>query len=102
MGLVFPIPTGTGGNMSSKRIIRYISAIGAKAGVVTNPERGKTATSHDIGRRGFLPKIDSKLTMPEAHKAMGHAKFQTTVDYYDTRTMASITAKLWGDRTPEK
>jgi len=46
-------------------------------------------------------KIDNgQLTQAEVHKAMGHAKFQTTVDFYDTRSMVAIAAKLWGGRTP--
>lgn len=115
-GLVFPIPTPAG-NMTTKRIIGWIGKIGEKAGVVTNPDkrrkskfdkdgkeiiRLKTATSHDIGRRAFLPKIDSTLTQSEAHKAMGHASFNTTATYYDTRNMSTIAAKLWNGRDPKQ
>ena len=81
--------------MTRKRLIRVIGQIGKRAGVVTNPDKGKTATSHDIGKRSFLPKIDSRLTMPEAHKAMGHAKFDTTATFYDTRDAQQLAAKLW-------
>ncbi len=94
-GLVFGIPNGFGGTMSRKRIIRVIGQIGDRAGVITNPDKGKTATSHDIGKRSFLPKIDEKMTMPEAHKIMGHGKFDTTTKFYDTRSAQELAAKLW-------
>jgi integrase len=95
-GYVFPLPNGRGGQMSEKRIVRIVSAIGREAGILTNPDTGKQATSHDIGRRAFLPQIEGALTVPEAHKAMGHADFQTTLDYYDTRDALDIAAKLFG------
>lgn len=92
---IFPLPNGRGGQMSRKRVIRIIGEIGVAAGIVTDPESGKHATSHDIGRRTFIEQIDGLLTMPEAHKAMGHGDFQTTVDYYDTRDAIEIAGKLW-------
>jgi integrase len=81
--------------MSVKRIVRLVSAIGREAGIETNPDTGKGVTSHDIGRRAFLPRIEGALTVPEAHKAMGHADLQTTLDYYDTRDALDIAEKLF-------
>jgi integrase len=101
VGLIFPLPNSHGVNYSPLDCCKIIAKIGAKAGVVTNPEKKKTATSHDIGRRGFLAQIDHLLTQSEAHKAMGHASFNTTATYYDTRAMALIAAKLWGARRPD-
>ncbi len=95
-GYVFKLP-GRGGHtqMTNKRVVNVISAIGREAGVITNADTGKHATSHDIGRRSFVPQIDGILTQPEAHKAMGHASWQTTTDYYDTRDALEVSAKLW-------
>jgi len=98
-GHVFPVPNGRGGQLSNKRLVRIISDIGKAAGIVTNVDTGKHATSHDIGRRTFLRKIDDQLTMPEAHKAMGHSDFQTTINFYDTRDALELSAKLWGKET---
>lgn len=95
-GVVFSVPNGRGGQISNKRMVRVISEIGRAAGIVTNVDTGKHATSHDIGRRTFLSKIDDQLTVPEAHKVMGHEVFQTTIDYYDTRDALELSAKLWG------
>lgn len=97
-GPVFPIPNGRGGNFSRDRIVRNIGKIGEKAGIVTNAEKGKHATSHDIGRRAFVRKVDGKLTPMEVHKWMGHASFDTTVTFYDTRDAEDLAAKLWASR----
>ncbi|HUS96455.1 MAG TPA: hypothetical protein VMX97_06935 [Hyphomicrobiaceae bacterium] len=94
LGLVFPLSNGRGGNMTIKRIIRVIGSIGRAAGIVTN-DAGKAATSHDIGKRTFVRRIDDKLTPVETHKTMGHAKFDTTMQFYETRAAATIAAKLW-------
>ena len=93
--LVFPIPNGRGGNTTRKRIIRIISDIGKKAGVVTNVDTRKTATSHDIGKKTFVRQIDTHLTPIEVHKTMGHAHFDTTMQFYETREASVIAAKLW-------
>jgi len=94
-GYVFRLPNGRGGQISEKRVVRIISDIGRQAGLVTDPATGKHATSHDIGRRAFVPQIDGILTQAEAHKAMGHGSWQTTTDYYDTRDALDVAAKLW-------
>ncbi len=96
-GHVFVVP-GRGGQMTTKRIIRVIAAIGERAGIITDPETGKTATSHDI-RRALPIRLQEqgKLTIVEIHKLMRHAKLETTLTYYDTRGAEEIAAKLWGD-----
>lgn len=94
-GYVFKLPGRGGGQMTNKRVVNIISEIGKTAGVITNQDTGKHATSHDIGRRAFVPQIDGILTQSEAHKAMGHASWQTTQDYYDTRDALEVSAKLW-------
>lgn len=94
-GLVFPLVNLYGEPMTLKRIIRTIAEIGHEARVVTNPETGKNATSHDIGRRAFLGKVDGKLTATEVHKWMGHSSFDTTLTFYDTRSAEDLAEKLW-------
>ena len=94
-GLVFPIPNGLGGNLSLKRVVKIIAAIGRRAGVVTNPETGKLATSHDT-RRGFAVQMDEKgLTLAELQKWMDHADIRTTLTYYRTVEVDRLAAKLW-------
>ncbi len=94
-GPVLPLPNGRGGNMTPSRAIRVIGDIGRRAGVITNVDAKKTATSHDIGKRTFVRQIDDKLTPAEVHKTMGHAKFDTTMQFYDTRDAVDIATKLW-------
>lgn len=98
-GLVFPVPNGRGGNMTRKRVVRTIAKIGERAGVITNPDTGKTATSHDIGKRTFVRQLDAKLTPIEIHKTMGHAKFDTTMQFYATQDAVDIAAKLFQKET---
>jgi len=87
-GPVFPV--GLGLNWIGK----MLTAFGRLAGVVTNPETGKHATSHDT-RRAFTGRMDSKLTMPELQKWMGHADIRTTLAYYHTADAQTLAEKLW-------
>jgi integrase len=93
-GLVFPIPTRRGTNMTLKTIVRTISAIGTKAGVITNPETGKLATSHDT-RRAFIGSLCDKLGLADAQKWTGPGDIRTILAYYHTRTAEELAAKLW-------
>jgi integrase len=98
-GRVFPILNSLGplcGQlMSQGRIERQISCFGARAGVVTNTETGKTATSHDT-RRGFAVQMDGRgLTLAELQRWMDHADIRTTLTYYRTAEADELAAKLW-------
>lgn len=94
-GLVFILP-GADGQLTVKRAVETIAKFGKRARIVTNPETGKTATSHDL-RRALPIRLQEqgKLNMAEIQKVMRHSKLETTLTYYDTRTAEDISAKLW-------
>lgn len=96
-GYAFPLKDK--GQMSVKRIVRTISAIGEASGVVTDPVTGKHATSHDLGRRAFLTRLDQRgLTLAEIQKWARHASIETTLAYYHHRSAQDLAAKVWGDQ----
>lgn len=97
-GWVFPLPNRNAtGQISAKRAVRIVSEIGRASGVVTNPQTGQTATSHDIGRRAFLSRMDGVLSLPELQKWARHASPETTMTYYHSRSAEQLAAKVWGD-----
>jgi integrase len=97
-GYVFPLK-GRRGQMSIKAVIRTISEFGEKAGVITNPETKKLATSHDT-RRGFAVQMDTRgLTLAELQKWMDHSSIKTTLTYYRTAEANDLAEKVWGRKT---
>jgi len=94
-GPVFPIP-GKSGQMTEKRVINRISEFGRTAGIVTNHETGKTATSHDI-RRAFGIRMIERLGILGAQMQLRHSKAETTTTWYDTRDAEYWAAILWGE-----
>lgn len=80
-GYVFPLP-GRRGQMTRKAIIRIVSAIGSKAGVITDVASGKTATSHDIGRRSGLTRLSRTLKLSQVQQLARHTDPQTTSQFY--------------------
>lgn len=93
-GNVFPL-AGRNGQMSRKRVIRIIGGIGKASGVVTDQAKQKTATSHDIGKRAWLTRMDGELTAPELQKVARHASLETTMSYYHHKEAETLAAKLW-------
>jgi integrase len=93
-GYVFPLKDK--GQLSQKRTIRTISDIGEASGVVTDETTGKTATSHDIGRRAFLSRMDSDLSTAELQKWARHASPQTTMQFYHHKSAIELAKKVWG------
>lgn len=99
-GVVFELPGRfEGRQMTVKRVVRTIAEIGRQARIVTEPETGKTATSHDL-RRALAIRLQEQgtLSLPEVSKFLRHAKIETTLTYYDTRGAEEISAKLWGEK----
>lgn len=80
-GFAFPL-VGRNQQMSRKSVIRVVSSIGRVAGVVTNPAKGKMATSHDIGRRAFITKLSTTLSMSQTQQWARHSDPRTTSEYY--------------------
>lgn len=73
---------------------RYIGRIGKAAGVVTEPEKGRHATAHDL-RRAF-GKRWAKLVMPaRLMELMRHATIETTMTFYVGSDARSTASELW-------
>jgi integrase len=100
-GLVFPLVNTLGKPFKTKSAVRVISAIGRRAGVVTDPARGKCATSHDIGRRALATRLASTLSPQEHAKWMRHESIDTTMKYYYQADAISLSRRIWGDRSPD-
>jgi integrase len=81
-GYVFPLPGVNGQQMTRKAVIRVVSAIGKKAGVVTNTGTKKTATSHDIGRRAVLTRLAATMTLSQTQQFARHSDPRTTSEFY--------------------
>lgn len=81
-GHVFLIPNGRGGQTSMNHACRVISAIGKRAGVITDSITGKTATSHDLGRRMALTEISRRRPLSEVQQLARHSDPRTTTQYY--------------------
>ena len=104
-GLVFPIIVlngpFAGRQMVTSSIGHLLAGFGEKAGIVTNPETGKFATSHDT-RRGFAMHMDSRgLSEIELQKWMDHASSKTTSTFYHTANAQQLAAKVWKDDASE-
>lgn len=104
-GWVFPVPgAGSQQQMTIKRVVRTISAIGAESGVVVDPISGRTASSHDLGRRAFLTRLSERVSLPELKQWARHASIDTTLSYYAHHTARDLAATLWtaspGSPTP--
>jgi integrase len=80
-GYAFPL-RGRNQQMTRKRVIKVISEIGKKAGVVTEPTTKKTATSHDIGRRAGLTRLAETLSTSQTQQFARHSDPRTTTQYY--------------------
>lgn len=96
-GYVFPLTGRRGQQMTRKAIIRIVSAVGKKARVVTDTISGKTATSHDIGRRAGLTRLSRKLPLSQVQQLARHIDPNTTSQFYirdDAETLAEATG--WG------
>lgn len=94
-GLVFLIPGAAGGQMTIKRIVRVISAIGRRANVVTDAHRGKTATSHDIGRRAFATRMGEVLSIQDLTTWMRLSSPSTTMRYYYQPQAVELANRIW-------
>ena len=100
-GRVFPIDgLTTGRPMGKKRVLRILSGIGRRAGIVTDPTTGKHATSHDIGRRAFATRLASRLQPQELAKWMRHEDVSTAQNYYYQPDAIALSKRIWEDKEP--
>ncbi len=93
-GRVFRLPNGKGGQMAYKTVQRLIADIGSRAGVITNPKTGKTATAHDL-RRGFATRMGEVLSLPALQKWMRHKTPATTTGYYYSADAQQLASLVW-------
>jgi len=91
-GPVFPIP-GRKGQMTIKRAIRTVSDIGKRARIVSDPETGQHATSHDL-RRTFATRLTGRLPLADAAKVTRHADPRTLFTYYHTAEAEALADRM--------
>lgn len=98
-GYVFS-PKRKDGEILARHVLKVgktISAIGAAAGVVTDPAKSRTATAHDL-RRAFGSRW-SRVVMPATLKElMRHASIETTMTYYVQQSAQTTSSELWALR----
>ena len=92
-GRVFDLRTG------KQEAGRTVSAIGEKAGVLVDPESGKTASAHDL-RRSFGSRWARRVMPAVLQRLMRHASIQTTMGFYVDLDADEVAAELWADHRP--
>ncbi|MCA9235868.1 MAG: site-specific integrase [Planctomycetales bacterium] len=95
-GYVFSLPGRKAEQMTAGRVIRIVGDIGRKAGVVTDADTRKCATSHDVGRRPFTTRLGRVLSQAELAEWMRHRSADTTMQYYFHSEAQALAARVWG------
>lgn len=97
-GYVFPFSCARKSpQISRKRLIRVISDIGSVSNVITEPTKGKTASSHDIGKRAFLTRMVADGHSLDDTRRMGrHSSEETTKAYYLYEDAQELAKKVGG------
>jgi integrase len=98
-GPVFPLRKPGGGLFGCSRACHVIINIGRSSNVVTDPATGKTATSHDIGRRALTSRLGAILSQAELATWMRHESVDTTMGYYYRAEAMALARKVWGTRS---
>lgn len=83
IGSVFPLAyrrKGRGDAVQMQWASATISAIGSKAGVVVNPDTGKTASAHDL-RRAFGQRWAARVMPAVLQQLMRHQDINTTLKF---------------------
>lgn len=76
------------------KIGKIIGKIGAKAQVVTEPAKGRTATAHDL-RRTFGCRWAKRVMPAVLRDLMRHADISTTLIFYARENARTTAAQLW-------
>jgi integrase len=90
----------TGKPITPQRVIRIVSNIGKKAGVVVNKADGKFATAHDL-RRAFGTRWAKRVMPAILKKMMRHSSIETTMAYYVDLDAAEVADQLWAGFDPQ-
>ena len=99
VGLVCPVVNYLGKPMRPGEVGKVVSAIGRKAGVVTNKAAGRFATLHDL-RRGFASVWARKVSPSVLRRLMRHKSVATTEAYYIELDAAALSDELWAKHSP--
>ncbi len=86
--------------ITPKRVIKIVSNIGKKAGVVVNKADGKFATAHDL-RRAFGTRWAKRVMPAVLKKMMRHSSIETTMAYYVDLDAAEVADQLWAGFGPK-
>ena len=86
--------------ITPKRVIKIVSNIGKKAGVVVNKADGKFATAHDL-RRAFGTRWAKRVMPAVLKKMMRHSSIETTMSYYVDLDAAEVADQLWAGFGPK-
>ena len=87
-GLIFPLA------MTGDRVGKVVSAIGRKAGVITNKAEGKYASAHTL-RRSFGTRWAQRVESAVLRQLMRHANIATTLTYYVDIDASETARDLW-------
>ncbi|WP_145291963.1 tyrosine-type recombinase/integrase [Pirellulimonas nuda] len=96
-GFVFNVQRVRGEGVMARhplKIGKMIVALGKAAGVVTDPEKGKTASAHDL-RRSFGFRWSRRVMPATLKELMRHASVETTLTFYVGQNAAATAAELW-------
>lgn len=85
---------GTALNPARWPVGRIVSAIGEAAGVVVDPDTGKTASAHDL-RRAFGQRWASRVMPTVLRELMRHASINTTMAFYVGQNTEATADALW-------
>lgn len=95
VGCVLKLPgLFTGEQMTSARVGRIVSEIGAKAAVVVNKAEGKFASAHDL-RRSFGTRWAPRVKPATLQLLMRHRSIETTLKYYVAQDADEVADELW-------
>jgi len=93
-GRVFPLRVS-----NLRQVSRAVSDIGKKAGVLVDPETGKTASAHDL-RRSFGTRWAKRVMPAVLKRLMRHANIATTMGFYVGIDADEIASGLWANHAP--
>jgi len=94
-GYVFAIPTAYGDQMAVGTLSRIISAIGKKAGIITDPDTGKHLSAHDLRKSTSRALFDRGYTPAEIQQFLGHADLRTTLRHYPPFEAGHLARREW-------
>lgn len=95
LGWVFPVPGRRGRQMAAEAMSRVVSAIGAAAGVITDPDTGGHATAHDWRRTFGRVLIEKGFGLDQVQLMLRHADIATTMNHYRPRGATELVEALW-------